>query len=204
MIELPEYPILPREDIVRCADASKNRMIGMLRQKVSIIVAMSINRTIGKDGKIPWRCKPDMKRFKEITTGHIVIMGRKTFESMGSKPLKNRVNIVVTSKPLSEQNIADGVLSATSVQDALFIARHSNLLEKDIFFIGGERIYAEALAVSNKIYLTLIGTMIDGDAKFPELPTNVNWTVNIVGEGFKGEDSDYNYSFLDMERKSND
>lgn len=126
---------------------------------VSLIVAMSENRVIGKDNALPWHLPEDLKRFKRITTGHCVIMGRKTHESIG-KLLPNRTNIILTK---DESFRAPGATLARSFDEA--IRRSSG---KEIFIIGGAEVYREALKRADRIYLTLIHDQIVGDAFFPE------------------------------------
>ena len=127
---------------------------------LSIIVAMTDDRVIGRDNTLPWRLPDDLKRFKAITMGHPIIMGRRTFESIG-KPLPGRRNIVVTSGPA----IA-GVQTATSLANALALCPES---EGERFVIGGARLFAEALTAADKIYLTLVHADIPGDVRFPPL-----------------------------------
>lgn len=126
---------------------------------ISLIVAMAENRTIGKDNKLPWKLPADLQRFKKLTTGHAVIMGRKTFESIG-RPLPQRQNIVISRNPNFK---AAGIEVASSLSKALEAAKGD-----EVFVIGGQQIYAEALALADRIYLTLIHEEIDGDAFFPE------------------------------------
>lgn len=130
-----------------------------MSKTISLIVAMAENRTIGRDNKMPWKLPADLKRFKELTTGHAVIMGRKTFDSIG-KPLANRQNIVISRNPDFK---AKGAEVAVSLPKALEAAKGD-----EVFVIGGEQIYNEALPLADRIYLTLIHEEIDGDAFFPE------------------------------------
>lgn len=129
---------------------------------VSIIAAISRNRVIGRGGAIPWSIPADMKRFRELTLGHTVIMGRKTFESIGA-PLAGRKNIVVTSQP---DYPSQGATTAASLDDALRIAE----ADGEVFICGGSNIYAEALPLAARIYLTLLDLEIEGDTLFPFIP----------------------------------
>jgi dihydrofolate reductase len=127
---------------------------------LSIIAAISENNVIGLDGKLPWHLPEDMKHFREITTNSSVIMGRKTFESIG-KPLKKRDNIVLTNLT----NYApEGVYIASSIQKAIDVARCKN-----IFFIGGEAVYRHALSFVQKLELTRVKGYYLGDMFFPEV-----------------------------------
>jgi len=123
---------------------------------------MSENRAIGKENKIPWDFPDDRKRFKDLTLNHVVIMGRKTFESIGH-PLPGRKNIIVTGQKDYETN---GCLIAASLSEAIGLAGEVD----EIFIAGGERIYREALPLVDRIYLTVIHKQCEGDRFFPELP----------------------------------
>lgn len=129
---------------------------------VSIIAAMSKNRIIGRDNAIPWNIPADMGRFRELTLGHTLIMGRKTFESIG-RPLPGRRNIVVSRQA---DYAAQGVVVAGSLQEALLLAG----CHGEVFICGGGEIYQQALPFAGRIYLTLIDCDIDGDTNFPLIP----------------------------------
>jgi dihydrofolate reductase len=144
---------------------------------ISIIAAVSNNNVIGKDNKLPWHLPGDLKRFKELTTGHTIIMGRKTFESIG-RPLPSRRNIVVTR---NKDYKADGVEIIHSIKEALDLVKN----EDEVFIIGGEEIYKLALPMANKIYLTRINKEYDGDAFFPELGPEWSGTECIKKEGYE-------------------
>lgn len=126
---------------------------------VSLIAAMSTNRVIGRDNAIPWNIPEDMVRFRELTLGHAVVMGRKTFESIG-RPLPGRLNIVMTRQT---GFAVAGVSIAASLQEALFLAEGVG----EIFICGGGDIYQQALPFAGRIYLTLLDCEIDGDSYFP-------------------------------------
>lgn len=134
-------------------------------KKIIIIAAVSKNNVLGNNGKIPWNYKEDMARFKFRTTGNIVIMGRKTFESIG-KPLPDRFNIVVSSSLNFKQ---ENLICVQSLKDAIDAAEKYS---GDIYICGGERIYKEALAYADEIELTLIKNEFEGDAFFPEIDKN--------------------------------
>jgi len=126
---------------------------------VSIIVAMSRNGIIGRDNSIPWHIPADMGRFRELTLGHTLIMGRKTFESIG-RPLPGRRSIVISRQA---DYAAAGVRVAGSLHEALLLAGDDG----EIFICGGGEIYEQALPFAGRIYLTLIDCEIDGDTGFP-------------------------------------
>lgn len=129
--------------------------------KISIIVAMAQNLTIGVNNTLPWRCPEDLKHFKTLTMGHHMIMGRKTFDSIG-KPLPGRTTVVVTRDRTLQ---IEGCLIAHSLQDAI------KLCEKDseTFIVGGADIYAQSLSLADTLYITEIQQDVDGDAHFPNL-----------------------------------
>ncbi|MES2255755.1 MAG: dihydrofolate reductase [Pseudomonadota bacterium] len=126
---------------------------------ITLVLAMAENGVIGKDGAIPWRIAEDMKRFKALTLGKPVVMGRKTWDSLPRKPLPNRTNIVVTRQAGWS---ADGAVTASSFHDALEKAKGST----DVMVIGGGEIYRAALAQANRIELTHVHRAFDGDAHF--------------------------------------
>ena len=126
---------------------------------VSLIAAVAANRAIGKGGALPWRLPSDLRRFKRLTMGHAIVMGRRTFDSIG-RPLPGRTNIVLTRDPAWRR---DGVETARSLDDALAKAG-----EGEVFVIGGGEIYAAALPRASRLYLTLVPRAVEGDAFFPE------------------------------------
>ena len=129
--------------------------------KVSLIAAVARNRVIGRDNDVPWKLPADLRRFKQLTMGHAMLMGRRTFESIGSKPLPGRPLIVVSRRPGP-----DGVRMARSVQEGIDLAREAG--ETELFVAGGTEIYREALPVADRLYLTRIEEDVPGDAYFPE------------------------------------
>src|SRR3989338_10723261 len=140
-------------------------MHGKTRKKpiVSAIAAIGKNRELGKRSDLIWRIPDDLKRLKALTTGHVVIMGRKTYESIG-RPLPNRTNIIVTRNP---DFTAPGCLVATSVPDALDLAREHET--EEIFILGGAEIYTQALPFTDRLYLTIVdATDPEADTFFPD------------------------------------
>ena len=158
---------------------------------LSIIVAVADNGIIGDQNSLLWHIREDMLRFKRITTGHPVIMGRKTFESIG-RPLPNRTNVVV-----SRQNIEiDGCIVVHSIEEA--ITSFSG--EEEIFIIGGAQIYEQALPLADKIYLTLVHRDYDGDTSFPQVNED-DWEETSREDYERGEKFDAPFSFIDYVRK---
>lgn len=161
---------------------------------VNIVVAVSDNQVIGKDNKLLWHLPNDLKFFKNTTWGMPVIMGRKTFESVG-KPLAGRTNIVVTTK---EGWTAEGTTTANSLQDALEAAASTDALE--VYIIGGGEIYRQSLPICHRVYLTRVHTTIDGDTFFPELPDG-EWKMHSKLDFSADERHAFSYSFEIWERK---
>lgn len=127
---------------------------------INIIVAVSKNNQIGMDNKLPWHIPEDLRYFKEKTKGHMVIMGRKTYESIG-KPLPNRKNVVLTRDP---HFYAEGVTTVHSLEEALALCKS----EDECYIAGGGEIYRAFLPFSDKLYITVVDKLIDGDTSFPE------------------------------------
>jgi dihydrofolate reductase len=136
---------------------------------INIIAAMGKNRVIGKNNKLPWHISDDLKNFKKLTSNNVVIMGRKTFESIG-KPLPNRVNIVISSSmPQTE-----GIIVCNDVPSALEKARSYN---KEIFIIGGATIYQQTIPWADRMYLSYVKGDYDGDAFFPQYDES-KWKID--------------------------
>jgi dihydrofolate reductase len=129
---------------------------------ISIIAAMSENRVIGNRGAIPWNIPADRRRFRDLTMGHTVLMGRRTFEAIG-RPLEGRRNIVLSRRPGYQ---ACGCIVAASLGEALRICSDA----EQVFICGGGGVYLEALPFTDNIYLTLVHTVCEGDVFFPPLP----------------------------------
>jgi dihydrofolate reductase len=135
--------------------------------RVSLIAAVAANRTIGKDGQLPWHLPADLRHFRRLTWGHPVIMGRRTFESMG-KPLPGRTNIVVTRGAFAHP----GVQVARSVEEALALAAGDD----EAFVAGGAEIYRAALPLADRLYLTEIDRDFPGDTHFPDFDRD-DWSL---------------------------
>lgn len=158
--------------------------------RISIIVAMAKNGVIGVDNKLPWHLSADLKRFRALTMGHHIIMGRKTYESIG-KPLPGRTSVVITANPAYR---VEGVLIAGCLDDALAFGA----ADSEAFVIGGAQIYRQALPLADRIYLTEIEQEFEGDTRFPALPPG-EWRES---ERLRGKDAatGLSYSFLTLER----
>lgn len=178
------------------------------RPKVNIVVAVTKkNAAVGNGGKLLFRISDDLKRFKALTLGHPVVMGRKTFESIG-RVLPERTNIVITRNPDFK---AEGVIIASSIEEAIEKAREvlrsdlksgkrSDLKESgEIFILGGGEIYTQALPYTDKLYLTIVESDAQGDVFFPD------WRKDFTKETFREERVDQTtgrrYTWVNLERK---
>ncbi len=131
---------------------------------ISIIVAMSENRVIGRDGDLPWRIPNDLKRFKRLTMGHHIVMGRKTYESIGLL-LPGRTTVIVTRQ--SDYNVP-GAMVVGSLPEALQAAKDDD----ELFIVGGGQIYEQAVSLADRMYLTVVHAQVEGDTYFPNLPAD--------------------------------
>lgn len=154
--------------------------------KISLIVAQSINHVIGKNNQLPWHLPADLKHFKNLTMGKPIIMGRKTFESIG-KPLPGRRNIVISR---DKRFFADGCDIFHSIDDAL----NAVTTEKEVMIIGGANLYSQVLHRAECIYMTIVDAKFDGDVFFPEL--NVEWTISSEEKFLPNGKNMYPYRFL--------
>lgn len=164
----------------------------MENRELTIIAAVSINNVIGNDNKLIWKLSNDLKRFKNLTTNHSVIMGRKTFESLPN-PLPDRNNIVITRDTnYSKPNIQ----VCSSIEDAI------NLTKTDTqpFIIGGGEIYSQTINIVDKIELTRVHEEFDGDAYFPEIPLDIFELIN--EENYNSDlENEFDYSYLTYKKR---
>ena len=161
-------------------------------KNLSIIVAIAENGAIGANNSLLWHIREDLKRFKTITLGHPVIMGRNTFISIG-RPLPKRKNIIVTRQP---ENVVEGCIMAKSLPEAISICN----TEEEIFVIGGAQIYQEAINCSSKLYLTRVHHSYQGDTFFPEIDMK-KWEKIWEQPYMTDEDFSYPFSFENYIRK---
>jgi dihydrofolate reductase len=155
---------------------------------ISIIVATSKNRVIGSNNSLIWKLPADLKRFKQITTGSTIVMGRKTYESIG-KPLPNRRNIIITR---DTNYLVDNCEIVNSLEEALMLCNN------DCFIIGGGEIYKQSIDIADKIYLTLVQEDFEGDTYFPEI--GKEWT-KVIREDFEPDEKNaHKYSFINYEK----
>lgn len=157
---------------------------------ISFVVAVDKNNLIGGNNQLVWHLPADLRHFKDITSGHAIIMGRKTFESMG-RPLKNRRNIVITRQTVE----IPGCEVVHSLQEALDLCKG----DQEVFVIGGAEIFRQAMPVAGRIYLTRIHHAFEGDTYFPE-PDKNKWEITEQEDHYADEKNPYNYSFITLER----
>ena len=155
---------------------------------ISIIVAVTKNNVIGNNGIMPWKIKGEQRRFKELTTGHTIIVGRKTFQAEG-KPLPNRKTIIISKTKNIE---CENCVTVKSLKEALELAKD----EKEIFIAGGGEIYRQVLPMTDRIYLTIIDKVIEGDVYFPQI--NEDEFVKTYEERIEGE---IPYTYYTYERR---
>ena len=155
---------------------------------VSAIAAMTKDRVIGRDGKLPWSLPEDMKFFRKKTAGSILIMGRKTFDSLG-KPLKGRYHIVISRDALEKNHSLSGTTNSsfvhyvTSLSEAKewakkLLSNQENSWPEEVYIIGGSQIYEQSLQIIDRLYLTVIDESIEGDAYFPTLPSTRSYQLS--------------------------
>jgi dihydrofolate reductase len=159
--------------------------------RIALIAAMAENRVIGRENRLPWRLSADLRRFKSLTMGKPVIMGRKTYESIG-KPLPGRSNIVVTRDP---DYRAPGCRVVHSLEQALEAAAGHD----EVMVIGGAELYRQTLERAERMYLTLVKTEVDGDALFPDIQPQ-QWRELEHASHRADEKNEYDYDFVTLER----
>ena len=161
--------------------------------KISIIVAFDENKLIGKDNRLPWHLPADLKHFKTLTMGHHMIMGRKTYDSIG-KPLPGRVSIVVTRQ---QQLQIDDCVIVNTLEDAIKKCEGQD----EVFIIGGAEIFKSVLPITTNLYITQIHYAFDGDTYFPDI-SETEWQETSREKHFADEKNNWDYSFINYSRKN--
>jgi len=154
---------------------------------LSLIVAISDNHVIGREGQLPWHLSADLKRFKQLTMGHHIIMGRKTYDSIG-RQLPGRTSVVLTRQT---DWAVEGVVTATDLAAALDLAGD----DEEVFVIGGSQIYHLALPLVDRLYVTRVQASVTGDTYFPDITTD-QWQLEQTDSFAADEKNDHDYSFL--------
>ncbi|KAA1151789.1 type 3 dihydrofolate reductase [Pseudoalteromonas sp. FUC4] len=157
---------------------------------ISMIAAMANNRVIGLDNKMPWHLPADLQHFKKVTTGKPVIMGRKTFESIG-RPLPGRRNIIITR---NSEYTAKGIEVVTTPDAALELVTTA----EEVMIIGGGNIYEQFLPKAERLYLTFIDLDVEGDTQFPDYNKVANWNVKKEQENLPDEKNKSSYKFVTL------
>lgn len=163
--------------------------------KISLIVAMASNRVIGLDNRLPWHLSADLKRFRQITMGSPIVMGRKTYESIG-RPLPGRTNVIVSRDPAYKQ---EGCLVFNDIETAI-----GSCCQKfqEVFVIGGSELYRSVLPMADTLYVTLIHKVFSGDAFFPEIDAR-QW-AEVAREDIDDDpDAGFSYSFIKYKKATN-
>jgi dihydrofolate reductase len=162
--------------------------------RISLIVAKSENNVIGRNNELPWHLKDDLQNFKKLTMGHHILMGRKTFESIG-KVLPGRLSLVISNEPRAN---SENVFWFNSIFRAIKQAERNG--ETELFIIGGEKIYKYALSLIDRIYLTEVKATVEGNAFFPQLSLK-NWKTVSEYNVVKNATNDYDYSVRVLDRR---
>lgn len=158
----------------------------------TIVVAMGEKNEIGADNKLLWHLPKDLKHFKDLTSGHPIIMGRKTYESIG-KPLPNRTNIVVSRK---KNWFQEGILIVGSIKEALKFAKK---IDENVFIIGGGNIYEQTMDIADKLEVTLVKAQLEADTFFPKIDPKI-WKLKEEFHHGKDEKNEYDFSFQTYEK----
>ncbi|XQF92584.1 type 3 dihydrofolate reductase [Pseudoalteromonas espejiana] len=160
---------------------------------ISMIAAMANNRVIGLDNNMPWHLPADLQHFKKVTTGKPVIMGRKTFESIG-RPLPGRRNIIITR---NENYSVSGIETVTTPEAALDLVNEV----EEVMIIGGGNIYQQFLPLATRLYLTFIDLAVEGDTQFPDYQAEANWQIVDEQQNKPDEKNQYSYKFVTLYKK---
>jgi len=160
---------------------------------ISLIVAIAENYAIGKDNELLWHIPGDLKRFRKLTMGHCVIMGKRTWESLPVRPLKGRTNIVLTD---NTSDLFDGGIAAFSIEDAVQKCKN----DTEIFVIGGGSVYNQFLKIAERLYITHVHRKFEADTFFPEIDPAV-WEPVETEKLSPGEEIDFSYTYVIYQRR---
>ncbi|MBN2767160.1 MAG: dihydrofolate reductase [Paludibacteraceae bacterium] len=162
--------------------------------EISIVAAVADNYAIGKGNKLPWHLPADLKHFRELTTGHAVVMGKRTFESLPNGPLPNRKNVVLTS--VMSEGVNEGYFEADSLEDAFYLCEK----EEKVFIVGGAAVYRQSLELADSLYITWVHHDFSADIYFPEVDFSY-WDEVSRQDLPADEKNPYPYSFVHYKRK---
>lgn len=158
---------------------------------ISLIVAMGKNNEIGLNNEMPWHLPNDLRYFKEKTTGHVILMGRKTYESIG-KPLPNRKSIVLTRQDIELPTEVEIIRDISEIQQ---IAQQ----HEQVFIIGGAEVYRQTITIADELFVTQINESFEADTFFPDINKS-EWEIVSSEEGLRDENNDYDYTFIQYKR----
>ena len=162
--------------------------------KLSMIAALSTNNVIGRNNEVPWRLSTDLKRFKALTMGHHLIMGRKTYESVG-RPLPGRINVVITRQP---DYAPEDIVVVHSLEEAVRVAAKAG--DREAFIAGGAEIYAQSMHRADRMYLTRVHADVEGDTWFPDFDDVSEWRLTDSEHFDADEKNEFPFSFLTYDR----
>ena len=168
----------------------------MILPRLSILVAMARNRVIGQNNTLPWHLPADLRHFKSLTMGKTIVMGRKTYQSIG-RPLPGRANIIITRQTSYE---VPGAVVVNSIEDALKVCRETSVHDSEIFIIGGEKLFRQTIKICQRMYITEIQRDFEGDTFFPEFNPN-DWEETQRDKHFSDDDNRMEYHFVILDRK---
>ena len=163
------------------------------RKPISIIVAIAANHAIGKDNQLLWHLSEDLKRFKRMTTGSHIVMGKKTFESLPMKPLPKRTSVIITD---DKNDDFENCITVFSIDEAI----EKCPADKESFIIGGGSVYKQFMPIAQTMYITKVHQDFEADTFFPEIDTEI-WEVAEESETFTDENNSLKYSFLTYKKK---
>lgn len=158
---------------------------------ISLIVAMGKNNEIGLNNEMPWHLPNDLRYFKEKTTGHVIVMGRKTYESIG-KPLPNRKSIVLTRQDIELPTEVEIIRDISEIQQ---IAQQ----HEQVFIIGGAEVYRQTITIADELFVTQINESFEADTFFPDINKS-EWEIVSSEKGLRDENNDYDYTFIQYKR----
>ena len=162
--------------------------------EISIVAAVADNYAIGKGNKLPWHLPADLKHFRELTTGHAVVMGKRTFESLPNGPLPNRRNVVLTS--VMSEGVNEGYFEADSLEDAFYLCEK----EEKVFIVGGAAVYRQSLEIAESLYITWVHHEFSADIYFPEV--DFSKLEEVSRQDMPADEKNpYPYSFVHYKRK---
>ena len=175
-------------------------------EQFSLIMASTWNSVVGSNNSMPWKCSRDMKRFKELTTGHIVVMGKGTWDSLGRKPLKDRVNVIVSKELFFDKKNSDFIVCPSLESVHYLLSLTMSIEDEEFFLIGGAKLAKAAMEKNlvNKLYMTTVCGYIHGDTYFHPFNYPQKWKPTYASSIGKDENDSHSTIFFNYELKEND